>query len=1713
MSQAISLVLSCCMLFNTVVVPMLNVKNTVSNPVNQLDNTSSSPKVTMMNNLENTPNDDTNDNQVTTNVVDEFIPKGNLEIDLKFALPIQNTENPNMGIIVKDEQGNEQNINFNGITTMSTLSYTLGEQKGELSIKKMDQEGIVLNGQNLDQVKYYSITIYQLQQGTYSIELYGNGYKSYTVSNIELKDYAKRVSISNEKGLFEIGDVNQDGKVDEDDIDLIIENIDNTDKEKVGAFDLSRDGKIDISDIAIIASSINGEAKNLQIVDTSAMMNYENITVTGNIDGSVSDLLQKNDSVSVKPSDETKDISKENPAVMSFDLEQPITMSQFRLGTKSENVPETIILEITDEFGNVTTYEKELTILENIHFFTDSANDNTIVIDLDGQIAVKKVTIKIVKTSSKKLAEIAEVEFLNNVYEKVPVPEIEVPKNISVITSSEKAEINFDQLRNVIGYEILVQELKDGQIVSNIIYQTTYTNYVIKELKNYKNYQVSVRAVNGEWKSNYSNSVSFSPEPNRLPPRVDMVNLTPVSSGFNISYKDMKDTLSYNIYYRKSGDLEFKKIENIKGSSYQLRDLVEGTTYEVYVSGNNHLGEGEKSVLATATTKEQTLPDMVNYALLNTSNGTGVPSNHITSIQYKVNSNQASEFALVDNDFNSYYQANTWDLGGYNAFNNGPIFNFDDEYTIDHIFIVPKDDQAAFFYSKINYLENGISKKISTSIKALTSPNGQRYYRLDFNKITTNQIQINLANYSASGNIAIREVRFYQYDSLVDDVANLFLDDLRVELKEGVTMDDINALEERVNTIDPVSKEYHPNKTALLNELDYAKKILNDTAIQDAIIVDQNISTTKNTHLGFSPLSDLQPLGVAVRAKDQITIYVGTKGNTLPQLVFTQYYAEASTWKQVVVNLKKGQNIIDVPQIGTMATERGGSIYIRYPKATADKEIKVRVSGGVKIPVLDIHQLSDEIEIKNAISTYIEQLKTYVENLPSMYQEEGMTFDRKLSVLNSTEIVTKNGLFSVAATAAYDGIRAGASGSEEMNERLYRSLVAFEEMMNLFYRHKGLSENASDPKDKTPSSRINIRLMRMFDGAFMYASGDHIGIEYGSIAGLMQGRPNEVIDGTLRTTGYFGWGISHEIGHQINQANLSYAEVTNNVYSLLAQTNDDIAKARIEDRYHKIYQKVTSNTFGKGSDVFVNLGMYWQLHLAYDNNKTVDDVDSIYAKINRLSRRNTLTGYTKDELLIILASQAAGYDLTEFFQKWGLTPSDKAIEYIASLNLEKESRPIWYLNDDARRYRLNQGSAMDNTTMVSANLILADNQNKRYTLTFDVDKSKDTILGYEIKRNGVVIMFTTENEFTDIIGSMNNQAITYEVTAYDKYLNKTNTATLDEVKVSHDGSVKKDHFSITSNFKENDEIVDVEDPDMDTAKLKINQLIDNQLDTIFNGTTRINLKDKTNPYVIIDLNSKLDVSGIKYQAASENGKLLDNAIQKYNIYVSKNREDWILAKTGTFKLNKDNQFSNIVYFDKEGTTGKDQLWTYSDISYIKIEAIGNSGISGSEFDVIAPPGDNVELSKDTIGILENDYHYLDSNGNDAVIKKGSIVFKGEYRGHPAFNAMLLVDANYQSDDENIEDSVFSGENFLFAKLNSNHEVNEIASGYWFYVVTVEQYQKMQGKTIRAELYRVDDALTNEGQRLTSTSLAIHNLPSIEELPLMQIIDTTKGEAR
>lgn len=61
----------------------------------------------------------------------------------------------------------------------------------------------------------------------------------------------------------------------------------------------------------------------------------------------------------------------------------------------------------------------------------------------------------------------------------------------------------------------------------------------------------------------------------------------------------------------------------------------------------------------------------------------------------------------------------------------------------------------------------------------------------------------------------------------------------------------------------------------------------------------------------------------------------------------------------------------------------------------------------------------------------------------------------------------------------------------------------------------------------------------------MYAAGNHIGIEWGSTT--VASAPNSWSD--------FGWGIAHEIGHDINQGTYAIAEITNNYFAQLLTKN------------------------------------------------------------------------------------------------------------------------------------------------------------------------------------------------------------------------------------------------------------------------------------------------------------------------------------------------------------------------------------------------------------------------------------------------------------------------------------------------------------------------------------------------------------------------------
>ncbi len=1662
----------------------------------------------------------------------EFTGTGDIELEVELVLPIE--ENVNNGIKYQIKNSKNQSAEFaldDIIGIKEEKVVTLGSQEGiKITATKRGVDGKPLIGTSDNRkIVYYSINAYGLAVGDYKVGLVGNNFVDYMVP-VTLKDSSKRVSITNEKGMATIGDVNNDEKVDEKDKNLMLESL----KNNSNKYDLNCDGVTNIADLNYITASINGTKKTAKVDDTNPIMDSSkvNIEVPTNteVEGDLSSIFTDSSNVVTLSSKDNKEVSKENPINLVLDLtkgnNEPVEMSEIKVEVGKNNKPEEMSLVVEYvENGITKTKEvkpKETKEINGVHPFTDEEDDeDVIIIDLGSQIAVKKVTIKVTKVGSNKLADIAKVEFLNNVKMELSEPEgFYTPENIKVDESkSEQLTVTFDPVTNVTGYEIRI----NGDKMKNVIFQTTFNNFTIEDLKNYKTYKIAVQAVNGEWESGFGEEVTASPKFNGLPPSPDMVNVKSDYSALNLSWNDMNDTLSYYVYYRVKGTEKWTKTSLIEKNSYALKGLKDETEYEVYITGNNPNGEGPKSQTVNGKTLGIAPTITPKYKLLNTKDEGKTVTNHIKDVIYSMGTMvDGDKYSIVDDNFKTYYSHSDWQINAHYVNMGAPIIVLDNSYQMNEFILTVPDsytsslkktdenDLMVHYWKGETSYQQATRKTVLANLSVRKDENNRTYYVIrTYEPINADAIQFGLT--APSKPIEFNEVKIYKYDSLLDDVANLFTDDLRLELQDGVNQSKIDELRKRADIKD--NNEYNPYRDVILADLKYAEDILNDKKIDDVITLDPNYSNSY-VNPGFAmTINDYQPLGVVAKPGEKLTIYVGSKNkNPNIQVVFSQFYAEAGTWNNAIGNLKVGQNIIDVPTIGNAEAERGGSVYIRYTSKPNDTPIKIRVSGGVKIPVLDTTYLKNETEKKEAIKTYISELDTHINSIKKTY---GGNFKQTESVENSTEIVTRQGLFSVPATAVFDAINSQLTNINDKVERVYKSTEAFDEMIDMFYRHKGLDGKTST--DNAPKARINIRYMRMFYGAFMYAGGYHIGIEYGSVPGLVQATPN-----SLSKTGYFGWGISHEVGHQINQGTLAKAEVTNNVFALLAQTSNDKDKSRLEvsEIYPKIYEKVTSHTIGRAQNVFVQLGMYWQLHLAYDNTNTFEDTNSIFARINKEARMfdNKTKKYSSDDLLVLFASKASGYDLTKFFEIWGLRPTDAVKAEIASIKgIKEETRPIWYLNDEARRFRLNQGTKISDTTKLTASIKNTDNANKEVTLNFNVTGDKNKILGYEIIRNGVSVAFIegSETSYVDKLGSENNRAYTYEVVAYDYLLNKTNTVKLEEIKISYDGSIaSKDTFSIESNVKAKGEIVDLEDGDMNYDILSVNKLIDGNNQTGFIGIEKINTFDpnKTqttvdngNAYVIINLNANYSISGIKYQALTTNGELDSNTIKNYKIYVSKDKEHWDVAKTGTFNLTNDNN-TEIVYFMKPGTVSQNQLYTFNDIAYVKIESVGKTTLSGSEFDIIAPPGDNIEL--DTIGVLEKDY-----TSGDETIKAGSVIIKGEYRGDPAFNIVTITDA--------LDDTkVYNGYQLLFAEVEPDKHVYSVAKGTWMFIMTKEEYEAMRnGSTsIRANLSRANNMETDEDgsmvptdERITSTSKSKSNLKSYSELEKITITDSNIKE--
>lgn len=1366
--------------------------------------------------------------------------------------------------------------------------------------------------------------------------------------------------------------------------------------------------------------------------------------------------------------------------------------------------------------------------------------DGNIQIHLGSQIAVKKVTLTIQgMQNNNNLAEISKVEFVNGMENRIPKPDMDIPTNLAVETGSEEFTLTWDACKNVTGYEVLIEHNgeQDTYTVKNNSLKVTSFNE--KKLVNKEQYTAKVQSVNGTWKSGYSESVTAVPKADKKPDAPENVKAVGKYKSVEVSWKNMKNTEFYNLFYREKGQEEYTKIENITTNSYTISELKENVKYEIYLTGVNELGESDPSLTSTAQTTDLEPAVMPKYKQINTSEE-GQVSSHIVSATRGRGEMKDSPLDLegktawgtVDNNPASHFYMADWDDGGeYTDFNNkGFTFEFDQPYTMDTIGFQEVTAQGNFTRISLKYWdENGsehVVDKNNLKIEARTDKNNKRYYFIRIAEpIQAKKISFGIGrDYSGLRVITVSEISFYNYDSLEDDIMGLYEDELHTVLKGSVTEQTIQDLRNRLQTKDEASGEYHPDKDRLEKELDNAEDILNNQLSEPILI--HNTITTRDTDRGFSGLNAWQPLGITAAAGEEITLFVGhntmgTGSNTNLQLVATQYHAESGSVSKVVTTLKTGRNDVTIPKIWSTDEESGGALYIQYTGNNANDCYSVRVNGGVEVPTLDLYGVTDAQERQQRAEQYVEALKGYVEKMEAVHKEvhensgnESVEYEysKENCILGATDILLDKMLFSLPAQQVLSGCEGNA-------QKLLDSMDAMEGMMNLFYQHKGLNQAAPDEKDRFPQRHLNIRYQRMFAGAFMYAAGDHIGIGWNETAGMMTGVPVQSDNGKYVSGRYFGWGIAHEIGHNINQSAYAYAEVTNNYFAVLAQAKDTNDSVRFE--YPKVYEKVTSGTTGKSEDVFTQLGMYWQLHLAYDsgyNFKTYDNYEEqlnnlFFARVDTYARNTakapapqgialTLSG-DRDQDFMRLACAAAQKNILEFFERWGMIPNDETRSYAGQF--ETETRAIYYVNDDSRVYRLeNSGSslgslgdveAVGDDTTVSVNKDTANQVD--FTLTSKTIPEED-VLGYEITRTMIsggkvekeVVGFTTENQFSDHVTTVNNRVITYEVTVVDKYLNRSAAKTLTPVKIEHDGSLDKEFWTTTT---KNMEAVHTEDPgeaDEDTPcapqqEAPILKAVDNKTDTTYTGIAGDEAE------VLMQFNRKQVISGLKYTVNE------GTAIKDYSIYVHGDNDEWTEVVKGSF----DDKKVQTVYF--ENVDGK-YVGTYStDAVKLVIHNQKDTEISISELDVLGVTGDNVDFRSaqdgtSAIGRLASDYQYGETEADK--IPAGSIVFVGSYKGNPAYNVVLLYDQDGNIVGGTNTDGSLKAQQIILADVPETGNIQDVSDGTWIYWIDPQDSAQLAGKQVRAELYRVNDAQTNEGQRLVSDSLYVEvpqEMPEIE----------------
>lgn len=314
------------------------------------------------------------------------------------------------------------------------------------------------------QVYYTTVNFYDLPVDTYTLTLSDTGLLPVTTT-AAINTTSKRVEV-NAKALL-TGDVDGNGAIDDVDYDAVLAKLGTTEV----AYDLNGDGTVDIIDLVYLQEGLGKtiDTTAIQVSETSPVVNPEGVKLESSAenpvsvkDGAISQLFGASTTATEVVGFQRQDgqsISTNTPLEIPLVMAETIQASQIRLEPSALGIDHAAKkgeVIVTNEAGNDEIYYFGTEESTAVLFLTDEPSENTIVIDLKGQTAIKKITIRVTETTkaSSNLVEISKVEFLNNTKDKIVEQVSSIPTNVRATPGNESLSITWDAQANVTGYEV-----------------------------------------------------------------------------------------------------------------------------------------------------------------------------------------------------------------------------------------------------------------------------------------------------------------------------------------------------------------------------------------------------------------------------------------------------------------------------------------------------------------------------------------------------------------------------------------------------------------------------------------------------------------------------------------------------------------------------------------------------------------------------------------------------------------------------------------------------------------------------------------------------------------------------------------------------------------------------------------------------------------------------------------------------------------------------------------------------------------------------------------------------------------------------------------------------------------------------------------------------------------------------------------------------------